>query len=114
MSPLISRIFRGVLGSLAISIAAEGDTKKVYESAGERFQLELLTQQKDVVWGFDFLVADQIIFTERGDLLGQTRSNLCVKMGLLKILVTKLKILKGVIEWTPIGFLLPNLYFCQK
>lgn len=51
---------------IIVSIPSQSDAKKVYESAGEKFQMELLTQQKDVVWGFDFLDIDQIIFTERG------------------------------------------------
>ncbi|MBK7844631.1 MAG: PQQ-dependent sugar dehydrogenase [Bdellovibrionales bacterium] len=52
-----------------VSVSSQGAARKVYESAGEKFQLELLTQQKDVVWGFDFLDSDRIIFTERGGAL---------------------------------------------
>ncbi len=29
------------------------------------FQVQVLTQQKDVIWGFDFLSADEILFSER-------------------------------------------------
>lgn len=38
----------------------------VYESEGQKFQMDVLTQQKDVIWGFDFLPDRRIIFTERG------------------------------------------------
>lgn len=34
-------------------------------SEGQEFRMEILTQQKDVVWGFDFLSDGKIIFTER-------------------------------------------------
>ncbi len=46
----------------SVSVAAD----KVYTSEGQKFTFEVLTQQKDVIWGFDFLNKDQIIFTERG------------------------------------------------
>lgn len=38
---------------------------KVYESEGQKFRMEVLTQQKDVIWGFDFLPDGRILFTER-------------------------------------------------
>lgn len=62
----MSRLLASLLIIIIVSIPSQSGAKKVYESAGEKFQLELLTQQKDVVWGFDFLDTDQIIFTERG------------------------------------------------
>jgi glucose/arabinose dehydrogenase len=37
----------------------------VYQSEGQKFSVEVLTEQKDVVWGFDFLPDGRIIFTER-------------------------------------------------
>lgn len=38
---------------------------KIYKSEGQSFRYETLVQQKDVIWGFDFLSAEEIIFTER-------------------------------------------------
>ncbi len=64
MSRLIASLL--IIIVIIVSIPSQSDAKKIYESAGEKFQLELLTQQKDVVWGFDFLDSDKIIFTERG------------------------------------------------
>lgn len=46
-----------------------GAVNTVYESEGEKFQFELITQRDDVVWGFDFLDQNRIIFTERGGAL---------------------------------------------
>ncbi len=43
---------------------------QVYESAGQKFKVEILTERDDVVWGFDFLPKDRIIFTERGGAIG--------------------------------------------
>lgn len=45
------------------------DTTKVYESEGQKFQLQVLTNQKDVIWGFDFLSDGRILFTERSGAL---------------------------------------------
>ena len=42
---------------------------KIYESAGQKFRFEVLTQQKGVIWGFDFLSENQIIFTQRSGAL---------------------------------------------
>lgn len=36
----------------------------------QKFQYEVLTQRKDVIWGFDFLPDNRIIFTERSGTLG--------------------------------------------
>ena len=36
-----------------------------YESEGQSYFVQTLTQQKDVIWGFDFLPEGDIIFTER-------------------------------------------------
>lgn len=38
---------------------------KTYESEGQKFTVENLVSQEDVIWGFDFLPEDRIIFTER-------------------------------------------------
>ncbi len=35
------------------------------ESEGQPFTFEVLTEQKDVIWGFDFLPDGRVIFTER-------------------------------------------------
>lgn len=40
-----------------------------HESQLEKFHFEILAQQKDVVWGFDFLDEQRIIFTERSGAL---------------------------------------------
>ncbi|MNJ91290.1 Soluble aldose sugar dehydrogenase YliI precursor [compost metagenome] len=49
--------------------AQKKDSSRIYSSGGEQFRFEVLTQQKDVVWGFDFLGDGRIIFTERGGAL---------------------------------------------
>jgi glucose/arabinose dehydrogenase len=36
-----------------------------YESAGQKFNIQVLIQQKDSIWGFDFLPDGRIFFTER-------------------------------------------------
>ncbi len=38
---------------------------KDFKSEGIRLTVETLTQQKDIIWGFDFIDANKIIFTER-------------------------------------------------
>src|SRR5690606_4137214 len=38
---------------------------KVYESSAHKFQIEVLLQRSDVIWGFDFLNDGKIIFTKR-------------------------------------------------
>lgn len=40
--------------------------EKIYQSEGQKFSIENLVVQKDVIWGFDFLPNDKLIFTERG------------------------------------------------
>ncbi len=42
------------------------DSNGAYISREAKFKFEILQQQQDVVWGFDFLNDKQIIFTERG------------------------------------------------
>lgn len=39
---------------------------KNYSSIDHQFQLKLIAQTDDVIWGFDFLDSQNIIFTERG------------------------------------------------
>ena len=41
-----------------------------YESAGQKFNIQVLTQQKDSIWGFDFLPDGRIVFTEQTGALG--------------------------------------------
>ncbi len=38
---------------------------KIYESEGQKFRFEQLTQRDDVIWSFDFLDDGRILFTER-------------------------------------------------
>ena len=38
---------------------------EVHQSSSEKFKFEVVAEQKDVVWGFDFLDSDRMIFTER-------------------------------------------------
>lgn len=54
---------------LFLSNYTQAAPSKVYTAGGEKFELEVLVDQKDVVWGFDFLNNDQLIFTERGGAL---------------------------------------------
>lgn len=49
----------------APAFSQKKESKRVYSSAGHKFIVNELTQQKDVIWGFDFLDSDRIIFTER-------------------------------------------------
>ncbi len=51
-----------------LSVAVFAST---YQSEGLKFQFELLTQQTDVIWGFDFLSSGEILFTERQGKLKQ-------------------------------------------
>lgn len=48
---------------------AAWSAKSVFESEGQKFKVETVTNQKDVVWGFDFLPGGSILFTERGGIL---------------------------------------------
>lgn len=41
----------------------------MFTSEGQRFSVEVLTEQRDVIWGFDFLDENRVIFTERGGAL---------------------------------------------
>ena len=57
-----------VLFSLFLNLAcsANSETKtKTYESEGQKFTLENLVSRDDVIWGFDFLPDEKILFTER-------------------------------------------------
>lgn len=60
--------------SLLFSVFAQAgvlskDASGAYISKEAKFKFEVLQQQNDVIWGFDFLSSDQIIFTERAGAL---------------------------------------------
>ncbi len=59
MRPILSSIFM----LLSLPLAA---TAQVHSSQEHKFKYEVLTQQDDVIWGFDFLDGSRILFTERG------------------------------------------------
>lgn len=40
--------------------------KKTYTIEGDKFSLETLCTSNDVIWGFDFISENEILFTERG------------------------------------------------
>lgn len=55
-----------VLLSLFMNMACAAKTEtKTYESEGQKFTLENLVSRDEVIWGFDFLPDEKIIFTER-------------------------------------------------
>lgn len=63
---LIRSLFTLTLtGISSFTVNAQTKNNKVYESEGQKFTVETLTQQEDVIWGFDFLSPKEIIFTER-------------------------------------------------
>ncbi len=73
MRPLIISLLFGTAYAVA-SLSHSTDLPKkdsngAYISREAKFTFEVLLQQKDVVWGFDFLTDKQIIFTERGGAL---------------------------------------------
>ncbi len=39
---------------------------KLAQAAGNPYDMETLLNQRDVIWGFDFLTSDTLLFTERG------------------------------------------------
>lgn len=50
---------------IAMGIVAFRSSGGAYESEGQPFSVEVIAQQEDVVWGFDFLPDGRIVFTER-------------------------------------------------
>lgn len=48
-----------------VSLSAYANKDKIYKSSGEVFRYEVLHKGNDVIWGFDFLDINQIIFSER-------------------------------------------------
>jgi glucose/arabinose dehydrogenase len=67
-----NKFFILVLILLAVGsiVALQPHSAARHESAGQRFSVELLTEQDDVIWGFDFLPDGRIVFTERGGRVG--------------------------------------------
>lgn len=49
------------------SVTALGD--QIFSAKDHKFKVEVLTTQRDVIWGFDFIATDQIVFTERSSAL---------------------------------------------
>ncbi|MCC2679639.1 MAG: hypothetical protein K0R29_2215, partial [Pseudobdellovibrio sp.] len=58
---------------------------KSFKSTHHEFKLETLAELHDVIWGFDFLDKDQMIFTERSG-----------KMKILNLITKKVTVLSGV------------------
>jgi glucose/arabinose dehydrogenase len=71
--------------ALFLILTAFDANAKLFNSQSQIFKTEILSEQKDVVWGFDFLSRDKIVFTER--------------KGKIKILNLKTK---AVTELTPV------------
>lgn len=66
MKLILSLFTLTLTGMSTLSVNAETKNyNKIYESEGQKFTVETLTQQEDVIWGFDFLSPKDIIFTER-------------------------------------------------
>lgn len=59
-----------LLAGLAFFGFRPAHSTNAYESAGQRFTVDVLTERQDVVWGFDFLPDGRIVFTELGGRLG--------------------------------------------
>lgn len=53
-----------LLSSCASGLPANA-APRTYSSEGVRLQVEILTEQSDIIWGFDFLDENRILFTER-------------------------------------------------
>ncbi|WP_408098787.1 PQQ-dependent sugar dehydrogenase [Peredibacter sp. HCB2-198] len=49
----------------AIACSNEESGRNATQTQTENFELEVLVERSDVIWGFDFLPGGQIIFTER-------------------------------------------------
>jgi glucose/arabinose dehydrogenase len=49
------------------SVTSLGD--QIFSAKDHKFKVEVLTTQRDVIWGFDFIATDQIVFTERASAL---------------------------------------------
>ncbi len=60
----IKNIFLISLISIA-GLSCEAEEAKTYKSESQDFKYENLLKQSDVIWGFDFLAEDKIIFTTR-------------------------------------------------
>lgn len=66
MKSLVLRIALTLICTASFQASAQTkNNDKIYESEGQKFRVETLTQQEDVIWGFDFISTKEIIFTER-------------------------------------------------
>lgn len=54
-----------VAAIIAVSVSAFRSLGSAHESEGQPFSIEIVTQQQDAIWGFDFLPDGRIAFTER-------------------------------------------------
>ncbi len=59
-----------ILLGLVISSSFAVEKTKVYSSEGQKFTYENLLEERGVIWGFDFINQDKIIFTEREGKIG--------------------------------------------
>ena len=59
-----------LLAIIAMGIVAFRSLGGAYESEGQPFSVEIIAEQQDVIWGFDFFPDGRIVFTERN---GQLR-----------------------------------------
>lgn len=75
--PTQTQAIAGILAAAALLWAAvslltprPATSASVYESAGQKFSVEILAERQDVVWGFDFLPDGRIVFSETAGKLG--------------------------------------------
>lgn len=59
------RLLSIIVLSIWLGSAFAAEKAKEYTSEGQKFTVENLVSRDDVIWGFDFLPDEQIIFTER-------------------------------------------------
>lgn len=55
---------------LTLTSSAFAAKEKTYISENQKISNEIIFQRSDVIWGFDFLSDERIIFTERGGKMG--------------------------------------------
>jgi glucose/arabinose dehydrogenase len=75
--PTQTQTIAGILTAAALLWAAvsllaprPATSAAVYESARQKFTVEILAEREDVVWGFDFLPDGRLVFTELAGKLG--------------------------------------------
>ncbi len=59
-------LFLCLLISISFTSVSQAKVSPAYDSSGGPFVLETLLKENDVIWGFDFIDNDQIIYTKRG------------------------------------------------